>query len=414
MFGHDDKKRSVEREGAKNIMAFSQMSLNEKEFVAQANKRNNIYLPEPTLPFNPKPTLRDDLKPIGAKPISQCLEEERYLHSILNRIAKSNSHLFTGKIDANAFRFVYEPQLKGTAKVDKHRLVIAVSGKFFKRVNSDAHVAAIICHEVSHIIRGHLDFGQLPPRVLSHPRYEEQTKRLERARGNLKPEQTAQIFSNFDQCSRALKNRIEIKKPGALDYLEQKWKRASGHDAREIRQEMNRYLESFARFDSSQESKNYLLGLKAERDYQKKLEYFQEILEIREKVADKILGEKGASRNWTEQEADELGLRLFIRAGFHPKDFLGVLVQTLDNNSGELATYLKELNAVEDPTRFRFPERGSENHPSPKWRMANIAIRELRLRYPNEYKSLSESAENMKGNFYSPYGKWLEKIKARM
>lgn len=370
-----------------------------------------IPLPIATLPFNPLPTPRKNIKPIGAKPLQMRLEEERYLHTLLQLIADANPATLTGILAPQNFRFEYDHNLTKTANVDLTNLVITVSDKFFRRIENDAQAAAILCHEVSHIIRGHEEFLQPPPCVLTDPRYKRAALELEAATKHLAPETSRNIFSRYDTCSDALKKQYYKAYPGELEALEAQRKHASGDEGRKIYKLIQSRLEAFAYKVRTPEAKNFLEALKNERNYERNLEKWKMARHEQHKAIDKILGEENASFNWHEQEADELGLRLFMRAGFRADDFLQTLARTLDKGTNELHSYLTELKKVKNPATYKLPPRGNSNHPSPKWRLANLAIRELRLRYPKEYQSLAKSAPKISSDQANPLGNWLSTIK---
>jgi hypothetical protein len=332
---------------------------------------------------------------MGEKPsIERCIQES-YLHQILDSIIEKNNHLFVGKLKPGAIRFEYDPQIEKTAKIDLQSIVITVSNKFFQKLKNDGQVAAIICHEVSHIIRGHTQFEQPPHIIQKYPKFIKYQKLVDKARKNLELEKASSIFKNFDNCYGELLAYFMKLHPQTINKIKKKLDSNKENNVHNFRKIMIKQLEIFAKNHNSKESTNYLKALQSEREYQVKMKEWKKVLDKQSDIIDEFLGEKGASKNWKEQEADELGFRMFIRAGYNPIDFLRAIVQTFDNETGELKKYLEKIINIEDPTAFKFPPREYKDHPTPKWRMANLAIREIRLRYPQEYKKMMKEAKKM-------------------
>jgi hypothetical protein len=363
----------------------------EKPCLKLLNQRKNSLPPE-TMTFNPVASPRNNLNPIGAKPIGEQLIQERYLHSLLNFIAVKNPQFFNGKLSPENFRFVYSENFKKTANINLTNLTITVSPKFFKNLQNSPQGIAILCHEISHIIRGHTEFIQPPQIALNNPKFIRQKFLFDKASKELQPERTAKVFKEFDESFSLLQKRFTTIHSGELEPLLARWKSSTGKEASIILDSIKEKLEGFANYDNSIESKKYLNALNNEKIYYLNLKKWQQAKKSLNETIDEILGEKDASLNWQEAEADILGFRMFIRAGLDPDDFTKILAKSLDRGDQELLKYLENIKNIKNYNDYKFPPRGGKSHPSPKWRIANLAIRELHLRYPNKYKELIEAS----------------------
>ena len=271
----------------------------------EQNSGDSLLLPPSTIPFDPLPAPRADLHPVGAKPDSEQSEAERYLHTLLDMIVAGNSSMFTGMLKPDNFRFEYISEMTRTATVDLTQLVVKVSPRFFTRIRSDAQAAAILSHEVSHVLLGHPDFNMVPDLASKDPRYQEQLAAVEAVRKDLHPETMAAIFEQYKKAEQELKKRYEKVRPGALQPLQSAWQKSSGKEAQQLRDEIRKLLDSFANEDSSSQAQAYQDASYAEHDCIARLDRFKQQNTKLNDVVDEILMDPGAASNWKEQEADE-------------------------------------------------------------------------------------------------------------
>lgn len=108
-----------------------------------------------------------------------------------------------------------------------------------------------------------------------------------------------------------------------------------------------------------------------------------------ETLTEKYMGH-GALRNWMEQEADEVGFELYLRAGFDPSWFVSMYWSFLDQNKNtsavkqcrDLFQKLAQGETVDSPLR------GILSHPSDCWRIFDISQNELRAHHAQEYERI--------------------------
>ena len=107
-----------------------------------------------------------------------------------------------------------------------------------------------------------------------------------------------------------------------------------------------------------------------------------------------VLGPEAAA-NWKEEEADEVGYEIHLRAGFVSDAYADLFKK--------LETY---KNKGEQPDYSGTIERGTKDHPSNMWRLHNITKVESLL-HSEEYRTLPGSI-NGKRNIF---GDELEKLR---
>jgi hypothetical protein len=374
-------------------------------------------LPPASIPFDPQPAPRPDLVPAGALPAAQRSEASQYLQDLFDLIVAGSPLKFKGLLNPQHFRFQCDGSSDRTAVVDVNRLEVTVAPSFFNRVQNDAHAAAIISHEVSHALLGHPDFGHPPPLVQAAAAYRRQQAALAAAQARLQPEKMEPVISRYNVAEQALRDRYEMVYPGRLGPLIEASRRATGETARRLRADIRRQQARFAASDRSREAREYLTASRLEQNLMARLERFNEQRAKLVRVSDRILGEPGTTSNWKEQEADELGFRLFLQAGFEPQAFLHTLATTLDDGTGALQRYWcnleHQLARGVDPAAIPVPPRGTGNHPSPQWRIYNLAIRDRRLRYPQEYLELETAPAKLRDRT-NPLGRRLARLRCNL
>lgn len=106
--------------------------------------------------------------------------------------------------------------------------------------------------------------------------------------------------------------------------------------------------------------------------------------------ATQLLGYDYNRYNWAEAEADQVGLELLLRAGFHPDGAKGIFnVFIEDSETQSLSTDQKRKEAVESCQKtlddlksgkqIEMPSRGNESHPESCWRLVNTGYTELQI-----------------------------------
>jgi hypothetical protein len=127
-------------------------------------------------------------------------------------------------------------------------------------------------------------------------------------------------------------------------------------------------------------------------------EQFKELSAQKQKFEEAVLG-KDVSANWSEQEADEKGLELYIRSGYEPEQFAQMLeglgnhppsvppeylrgenIEAKGDSGGEVADRLTDHLG-------QSCERGSSSHPQPCWRADDV--RQELIRHKAAYDKIA-------------------------
>ncbi len=97
-----------------------------------------------------------------------------------------------------------------------------------------------------------------------------------------------------------------------------------------------------------------------------------------ERLGSQLLGFDYRPENWAEAEADQVGLELYLKAGFKASEFSHVYLQFIAEPDTRKACQdsLDRALAGED---VPMPERGRESHPFDCWRAFNTRLTEIKL-----------------------------------
>jgi Zn-dependent protease with chaperone function len=94
-------------------------------------------------------------------------------------------------------------------------------------------------------------------------------------------------------------------------------------------------------------------------------------------LIDAAYGEENAHLNWLEQEADEVGAELFLRAGFAKEGFIDILWSSVRASSEDIRACSALISAgLSDPFQPNRPKRGPKSHPSVCWRVYHLLVDE--------------------------------------
>jgi hypothetical protein len=120
--------------------------------------------------------------------------------------------------------------------------------------------------------------------------------------------------------------------------------------------------------------------------------------------ASQLIGYDYNRYNWMEAEADQVGLELFMRAGFSPQgseELFKILIQSVADLSGDnekkknaVPECLTRLSELKSGSRTDLPERGRLSHPESCWRLINTQYTELKL-HADHYQSLLKNAHDV-------------------
>lgn len=332
-------------------------------------------LPKSLLPFPTKTNIREDLKPLGA--VETRNAREAWLKGQLQEIYEANSVLFEG-LKPEDIRLTYDPDISRMASVDLEGLEITFGPKAFELTQDHEALTAILCHELSHILLGHHSFKTpFPAWVQDHPLVADAQAKQSELRDRIDVHSVAERYQGLASAEESLRAQMvqagEIQAPGQATVD---------------------MVEAFAKGlgSKSEVGQSYLRLRQAENEYQAQVAAWQAAVKDEKLAADVVFGEPGAASNWTEEQADLLGFRLFLSRGGRPEDFINALVRTLARKDPGLKDYVQGLFSAKDLRQVQPPARSDADHPTGRWRVYNLLVRELHLRYPAAYRQLLKRA----------------------
>jgi hypothetical protein len=105
-------------------------------------------------------------------------------------------------------------------------------------------------------------------------------------------------------------------------------------------------------------------------------EEFKKVTDAVNTLTDKIYEEENAHLNWLEQEADEVGAELFVRAGYSVHDFANILWLSAESSPQQIMTCNELIYMAWDNGTDR-PARGKGTHPTTCWRAFHLLVDEF-------------------------------------
>ncbi len=321
---------------------------------------------------------------------------QEYLQNIAMEIMRNNPQTFKqgSKLDPKHFCIDVknDPTFNAYAK-STNRHVTFHTG-MVKELGSDASVAAVMAHELAHITMLHL--------YSSHPKFipndntkkdiEENIKIFKQFNGEFtKAEQLRNAalvaLENSDDRDESLKLQVEF--IGLFDDVFRNFSDRYGNvNVNEFANARNNFLKKI------DESKRDSLASKIDQIAKIFLDAQPlgvRLNKLRDDMRMQLLKstQVGLSEgmNWEEQEADEVGLELYRRAGFRDSHFFDMLFQ-LAAVSGlsarDIASCMQmSFKAILLSNRNSEPERGAASHPESCWRIFDHQ-KELML-HKNDY-----------------------------
>ena len=295
-------------------------------------------------------------------------EARSYLAGLVAFIQMKNSQTFQGDLDPSGFCIeVSQPGFSNAFAHADGKIEVTVS--LLKSVANEASLAGVLSHELAHISMAH------NTRSMTEP-FEQDTEyqRLKKKLDELYQQADAAVAQNLDFLDALFDKRMTTDVAG-LQYLSDEVKYARTLDDAKpfLYQKLVQYfsLELFIHNESdmsNQYGKEALENLKAikiaEENREKTLTETESALDAQ---SDKIGGESGFRNNWMEQEADEVGMEFYLRAGFAMDQFASYFY-TLESKSP----------ASEDCDQYldhdRKPVRGTGSHPNNCWRVYNSQV----------------------------------------
>lgn len=373
-----------------------------------------------------------------------------YLRDIARQIMVANPSTFSGEYAFENFCFaVAETPAVNAYALPNNRGVVFNTG-IFKIFQNDADVAAILSHELAHVTRQHTNAPheklaanatwqnlnrQLSPLVAKEDTLydgirvlQEESDRRENAldetasdeirkkretlmyrqsqlmqavavtAGALTDdEESSAFFELNDGVLPAVPRAIYTKELAATNQklstaTQAKWAtllkdiQAFNQEVTAVNQaEAQANATRWAPFQAAQDKLNA-----------KMLELYplqKQITDVRgqlDRAASQILGE--ARFNWAEEEADDVGLELYLRSGFMPVYYSGMFEKLAINEPDQVNTIAQCRTDV--AMRKLVPARGAGTHPASCWRVYNALIQEMDD-HKSAYDALIEKAKTV-------------------
>ena len=341
---------------------------------------------------------------------------DRYLAAVATTIANANPRTFVGSFQIQDICIYVQEDSKLNATATRNLNTITVNSGLVLAAENDAEIASTLSHELAHLTM-QSDHGEdVPPEVLRSPDWPKMRDRFEaesqNARDQMAPlqdeanaaqEQMQQISielaSDLSDATTAEGARLQsiylqLNAFNASQYIDLQIPRIGTGDsltpltketAPKVAADFTRDRKAFlARLRSG----NVQLEQRWEEKFNSYLMSFQKIQAIQQQLIDfqkafdqfiVNLAGPGAKYSWREQQADEVGYELFLRAGFEPT-FMPWLER---KNMGEPAY----LNCLENNVRKGVaPNRANNAHPTDCWRIYDFLYLEARY-HASDYKS---------------------------
>lgn len=338
------------------------------------------------------------LEPLApcTKTYGETAVAEKYLRNIAVSIAKANPDTFKGNTDIGNFCFSAErnAQVNAFASVSGSGQVNFYSG-LLESGMSDAKIAIIMSHELAHILMGHVTGARsyrLPTEMLSFRDSEYQrlagiqsekylvytatqkeydSKRIEFDTLQLERRTKAALKSpEFRRQSVQLENDVYAGK--IADFKELDAKAASLNI-----DDLNLNIDLAKKVLDDATQKNEIAKNESSTSGQALFDYIKKF--DKRTPAEQL--------NWTEQEADEVGLELYLKAGY-PLASAGWL---FSHNSDDEDETLRICAKARNSKGILEPERQGNSHPTSCWRLYNFIKKETQS-HKTEYDQIIVTA----------------------
>lgn len=305
-------------------------------------------------------------------------EAVSYLRGLLDYVTSSNPSTFQGDLLAENFciEVVDSGEFNASAS---HTGKIIFNSTVLRDAKSEAEVTAILAHELAHISMNHVGEDAYEP-FKNDPRYLQAEKDIE----DYKIESEQGEKALYEPLSSLVQTN-----PLPSDEVFSGIGQQLIQDLQNTSYDKNLYERVYYYFDGLFYLEK-LTGMQTNMDsvqYAKTLELYERAKQLRQRteklkdnlvaVADSIVGSKGGFYSWREQEADEVGYELYLRAGFRADDFFKLFSRS------EFSKVSQEecLRRVDEK---QIPDRGTASHPDGCWRAWNIGVSE-QLAHSKDY-----------------------------
>ena len=314
--------------------------------------------------------------------------------------------LFSGRYQPESFCFSIGSKIDGQANASANpdNLGLTLTPGIFRDLSDESAIAAVMCHELAHITMNHFQYGRLHPDAWSDFNqefdggYDRQYDQCRQFEVEL-PDQ-AVLEDLFGLNSQAISEATEIRQ------RESEFHRARGFDimlglvkkdvaaTTFLCAQKNRILNFFQRY--SQQPTLTSASRKAQLTWsfiQFDLEGVTEETESTlakfgefERKLQKIHSESPyAYTNWLEQEADEVGYEICLRAGVDMKKWNELDRIYLANQEGDDSLAACQQSMIQQNE----PSRGLGPHPSSCWRIYNIEVYE-KVSHLSYYRNIED------------------------
>ncbi|HYX39707.1 MAG TPA: M48 family metalloprotease [Oligoflexus sp.] len=334
-------------------------------------------------------TSRERKVPLQAcKPSKTSDAKVAYLQTLLTTLMKANPNTFKGDLAPSKFCLTIDQGQEINASGNPVNGDITVNVGLIKAMNTDAEIAGALAHELAHITMAHI--GKLEnDKVAASPAYKKLSAEAEGFNTKIKQAKAGAYTALRD----AYKKDATI--PAALRSLKSYpdfkiFLDKIGKNSGSVLSGVDAQVEFFDNFIFIRDSISFDPQDPAKIKANKGWASVVAIVEGTEKAyfanedglyyaydkisklpRDQIIQDgAGAAQNWKEQEADEVGFELYLRAGFMPQKYLVVheIIMSQSKTDKACAAML---------TKGTLPKRGEASHPDSCWRVYNINKREL-------------------------------------
>ena len=289
-------------------------------------------------------------------------------------------------------------------------------------IESDAEMAAIVSHELAHIILGHQG-SSIHPSLRNDPEWLRLKNRSDELLRELSPQdQNNNIETLFDPDSAIFKRYNEAFEQMRLSWQNpENWGNKPGSEAIKsfiLKFREGRNLNSIEQ--AAYDARSVVVETINSQDRKSLLAFEEHLFKILpmipeyEEITDEIhtyevnkLG-IGVASNWREVEADEVGLELYIKAGWDPDKYDDIFVKW----GADKAAMESKLFDDEDsePKESELPDTEDEKAPLPKSLYLNKegtereCLRGFRSHPPDCWRVINASQEMVEHSEY--YGRF--------
>ena len=261
--------------------------------------------------------------------------------------------------------------------------------QMLKNAANDAQVAAILTHEMVHILMAHESDNVSPnlrlSEIVSEERFAEIGSLCDSADYRDLDDMFFQDVLGYSQEVREAQSRLTSvlisfkKKPEPFQTLfECAFAAARQADVAKLSELSEQPLKTrdAAFIESWNQRKNAFVALANDVSIQTAI---QEAQYITDRIKGEFKGDEDAMYNWREDEADEVGLELLHRAGFKVKEAVRFWMAELQRSEGTL------VECGEAMSSDSVPPRGDRSHPNTCHRIKNMGVDEMRA-HMSEYR----------------------------